>query len=70
MSIDFIEGTGGGFEIENPNEPPKVKGLTPKEAKAMLDRGELTLFDVRPEREHAVAKVDVAPLSMRTGRLT
>jgi len=60
MSIDFIEGPGGGFKIENPNEPPKVKSLTPKEAKAMLDRGEITLFDVRPERERAVSKIDAA----------
>jgi monothiol glutaredoxin len=57
LSIDFIDGPGGGFKLENPNEPPKVKGLTPKEAKAMLERGELTLFDVRPERERAIAKI-------------
>jgi len=60
MSIDFIEGPGGGFKIENPNEPPKVKGLTAKEAKGMLDRGELTLFDVRPQGEQSLAKVDAA----------
>jgi monothiol glutaredoxin len=41
----------------NPNEPPRVKSLTVNEAKAMLDRGELTLFDVRPERERARAKI-------------
>ena len=60
MSIDFIDGPGGGFKIENPNEPPKVKALSAKEAKAMLDRGELTLFDVRPERERSVAKIAAA----------
>jgi len=27
-SIDFIDGSGGGFKITNPNEPPKVKQLT------------------------------------------
>jgi monothiol glutaredoxin len=57
LSIDFIDGPGGGFKLENPNEPPKVKGLSAKEAKAMLDRGELILFDVRPERERAIAKI-------------
>jgi monothiol glutaredoxin len=57
MSIDFIDGPGGGFKIENPNAPPRVKALSVKEAKAMLDRGELTLFDVRPERERAIAKI-------------
>ena len=28
VSIDFIDGSGGGFKITNPNEPPKVKQLT------------------------------------------
>lgn len=60
MHIDFIAGTGGGFKIENPNEPPKVRELTAADAKAMLDRGELTLFDVRPENERAVAKIGIA----------
>jgi monothiol glutaredoxin len=58
--IDFIEGPGGGFKITNPNEPPKVKQLTAAEAKAMLDRNELTLFDVRPERERAIASIAAA----------
>lgn len=42
------------------NEPPKVKQLTAQELKAMLDRGEVTLFDVRPEDERAIAKIAVA----------
>jgi monothiol glutaredoxin len=60
MSIDFVEGPSGGFKIENPNEPPKVKELTATDAKAMLDRGELSLFDVRPENERALAKIGIA----------
>ena len=60
MSIDFVEGAGGGFKIENPNEPPKVRELSVVETKAMLDRGELTLFDVRPEGERALAKLTAA----------
>jgi monothiol glutaredoxin len=60
ISIDFVDGPGGGFKIDNPNAPPGVKQLGPAEAKAMLDRGELVLFDVRPERERAIAKIDVA----------
>ena len=28
VSIDFIDGSGDGFKITNPNEPPKVKQLT------------------------------------------
>jgi monothiol glutaredoxin len=55
--IDFLEGPGGGFKIANPNEPPKVKQLSPSEAKAMLDRNELTLFDVRPGPERAIAHI-------------
>jgi monothiol glutaredoxin len=60
VSIDFVEGAGGGFKIENPNEPPKVRELSVVETKAMLDRGELTLFDVRPEGERALAKLSAA----------
>lgn len=54
-SIDFVEGPDSGFEINNPNEPSRVKQLTPPELKAMLDRGEVILFDVRPENERAIA---------------
>jgi monothiol glutaredoxin len=60
VSIDFIDGPGGGFKINNPNEPPRVKQLTPSELKAMLDRGEVTLFDVRPEQERAIARIGAA----------
>jgi len=60
LHIDFIAGANGGFKLENPNEPPKVKELTAADAKAMLDRGELTLFDVRPENERALAKIGIA----------
>jgi len=38
MSIDFIDGTGGGLKIDNPNAPPKVRQLSAPELKAMLDR--------------------------------
>jgi monothiol glutaredoxin len=60
LRIDFVDGPGGGFKIHNPNEPPRVKQLTPTEAKAMLDRNELALFDVRPEKERALAKIAAA----------
>jgi monothiol glutaredoxin len=60
LSIDFVEGPGGGFQIENPKEPPKVKQLSALELKTMLERGEVTLFDVRPEDERAIAKITVA----------
>jgi len=60
VSIDFIDGPRGGFKINNPNEPPKVKQLSPPELKSMLDRREIVLFDVRPENERAVASIAAA----------
>lgn len=60
--IDFANGPqGGGFRIDNPNEPGRVKSLSPKEAKAMLDKGEAKLLvDVRTEEERAKAKIEGA----------
>ncbi len=60
LSIEFIDGPGGGFKISNPNEPPKVKQLSAPELKTMLDRDEVTLFDVRPENERAIARITAA----------
>lgn len=57
LSIDFVDGDNGGFKIENPNQPPSVKQLSAPELKAMLDRGEVILFDVRPEAERALASI-------------
>jgi monothiol glutaredoxin len=57
MSVDFIDGANAGFKIENPNQPPSVKQLTPSEAKALIDKGALELFDVRPPQERALASV-------------
>jgi monothiol glutaredoxin len=57
-TIDFIEGPSGGFKIENPNEPPRVKSLSGKNLKAMLDRGDkLELFDVRTTAERLRASI-------------
>ncbi len=39
------------------DEPATVMSLTADELKSMLDRREVTLFDVRPENERAVAKI-------------
>jgi monothiol glutaredoxin len=56
--IDYVEAPGGmAFKIDNPNAPPRVRRLTPKALKAMLDRGEVQLFDVRPESERARASI-------------
>lgn len=62
MSIDFVEGPGGGaFKIENPNEPPTVKRLVVKELKGMMDRNEaFELLDVRTSDEVKTAKIERA----------
>ena len=60
VTIDFIEdATGAGFKIENPNRPATVKEIDAKALKALLDGGKLkALYDVRTEKERAVAKLE------------
>ncbi len=56
--IDFVEGPSGaaGFKIENPKEPARMKPLSAKELKAMMDRGENhRLYDVRTDAERKIA---------------
>ena len=65
VSIEFVDGPSGGFKINNPNEPSTVKQLSAPELKTMLDRDEVTLFDVRPEDERAIARI-VAARSLDT----
>lgn len=58
VTIDFVDGDSGGFKIDNPNEPPRVKTLEAKELKAKMDAGDaLHLFDVRTEEERARGKI-------------
>ncbi len=60
LSIDFIDGENAGFKIENPNQPPSVKQLSPQELKELLDKGAISLFDVRPDHERALASIPQA----------
>jgi monothiol glutaredoxin len=60
LSIDFVDGANSGFKIDNPNQPPSVKQLSPAELKALLDKREITLFDVRPDHERALASISEA----------
>jgi monothiol glutaredoxin len=63
LSIDYSEAQGGGFRIDNPNEPARVKGLQPTELKAMLagpDRPRL--IDVRTTEERELARIEGAEL--------
>jgi monothiol glutaredoxin len=61
MRIDFSEEQGGGFKIENPNEPPRVKQISPSELKALFDKGEpIELFDVRTPEERNIVQLPQA----------
>ncbi|TKD01857.1 Grx4 family monothiol glutaredoxin [Polyangium fumosum] len=64
VSIDFVDGPeGAGFRIENPNEPPRVRQLSVRKLKEMLDAGERFEFvDVRTDKEHAIARIAQAKL--------
>ncbi|MDC3958156.1 Grx4 family monothiol glutaredoxin [Polyangium jinanense] len=64
VSIDFVDGPeGAGFKIENPNEPPRVRQLSVKKLKEMLDAGEtFELIDVRTDKERAIARIAQAKL--------
>jgi len=57
MSIDFVEdANGAGFKIENPNRPPMVREISPKDLKGLLDSGKVKHFyDVRTPKEQATA---------------
>jgi monothiol glutaredoxin len=57
--IDFVDTPeGAAFKIDNPNEPPRVRPLAPKELRTLLDKGEkLEIFDVRRPDERAIAKI-------------
>ena len=39
IRIDYSGANGGGFSIDNPNEPARVRALKPAELKALLDKG-------------------------------
>jgi monothiol glutaredoxin len=60
LSIDFVETSdGGAFKLENPNEPPRVKNMSVKDLKALLDKKEqVEIFDVRTPKERESAKID------------
>ena len=61
ISVDFVEGPSGGFRIDNPNLPAKVRSLAPRELKEKLDKNEpLRLYDVRGEKERAIASIAAA----------
>ena len=59
LTIDWVDDERGrGLVIDNPNAPPKVAALSPVEARERVAAGTLTLVDVRPPEERALASVN------------
>jgi Fe-S cluster assembly iron-binding protein IscA len=60
LRIDWVDDERGrGLVIDNPNAPPRVQPLSVVEADARAAAGSLTLVDVRPAEERALASVNV-----------
>ncbi len=63
VTVDFIDEGGGGFKIENPNRPPAVREIGPKELKTLLDSGKVKeLYDVRTPKERETAQISGSKL--------
>ena len=64
LSIDFADDERGrGLVIVHPLAAPPVRELAPQAARDMLANGALTIVDVRPPEERALASL---PLAFRT----
>jgi monothiol glutaredoxin len=63
-TIDYVDGPqGAAFKIDNPNEPPKVKQLSPKQLAEQLNSDKKPLlFDVRNTTERDIATITGAEL--------
>jgi monothiol glutaredoxin len=58
IRIDYTSEGGGGFRIDNPNEPPRVRGIKPAELKRMLETdAKVQLIDVRTPKEQDTASI-------------
>jgi monothiol glutaredoxin len=59
LFISWVKtGDGGAFRMDNPNEPPRVRGVSAREVKAWIDGGKpFEMFDVRTDEERKVASV-------------
>jgi len=58
VRIDHAAADGGGFTVDNPNEPARMRQLTPKGLKALMDAGErFELIDVRTDDERSIATI-------------
>lgn len=60
VTIDWADDLRGrGLVIDNPNAPPAVQAITPAQADARVRAGTLTIVDVRPADERALASLAV-----------
>ena len=59
LLIDFVEGPqGGGFRMENPNEPPRVRFVNPEELRAWIAGGKpIELLDIRSPIEREAGSI-------------
>ncbi|MBM4364397.1 MAG: monothiol glutaredoxin, Grx4 family, partial [Deltaproteobacteria bacterium] len=69
-TIDFVETPQGkAFKITNPNEPPRVRQMSPRELEDHQRRGTaLHLFDVRTPAERQQASISGSTLLDRAGQ--
>jgi monothiol glutaredoxin len=68
LSIDWADDQRGrGLVIDNPNAPTPVRAMSPTDATARLQAGTLTLVDVRPREERALAQVNAPFATMDDG---
>ena len=59
VQIDFVEdASGAGFKIDNPNRPPMVRDIAPKDMKQLIEAGTVKeVYDVRTPREREITHV-------------
>jgi len=63
LRFDFAEQRGeAGFKIDNPNAPPTVQVIGPRELKERLAAGQVHLYDVRTPQEREIARIEPSVL--------
>jgi monothiol glutaredoxin len=71
LRFDFVTQRGeAGFKIDNPNAPPQVQQIGPKDLRTRLAAGAVHLFDVRTPQERAIARIEPSVLLDEAARDT